>query len=83
LLGPVELPTVLPGRPLVSEWCWIDLGAPLTVVPFHVHQGRLAWQPLPHVATTWLGQPCAVGEIDLWLLVQESAAPRGPFTVLA
>jgi len=83
LLGQVQVRTAFPGQRLVSEGCWVDIGAPLTVVPFHVHHRRLAWRPLPNVSTTWLGQRCAVGEIDLWLPIRESPAPRGPFTVLA
>src|SRR5579875_1037176 len=59
--------TTLPGRRVISCDCWLDTGAPLTVIPFHVHNQRLLWQPLPGLTTTWMGQRCDVGRVDLWL----------------
>src|SRR6266496_1634215 len=55
------------------DLCWLDTGAPVSVVPFHVHHQRLAWQPLPGIRTTWAGQPCDLGRIDVWLT---SSSPR-------
>lgn len=75
--------TVLPGQPTVSQRCWLDTGAPLSVVPFDVHAQGLAWQPLAGVQTTWAGQPCDLGYIDVWLPTSGSTSPRGPFSVLA
>jgi hypothetical protein len=62
---------------------WLDTGAPLSVVPFAVQQRGFVWQPLPNVRTTWLGQACAVGHIDIWLADVHSAVLAGPFSLLA
>jgi hypothetical protein len=32
---------------------------------------------------TWAGQPCDLGRIDVWLASGQSAAVRGPFSLLA
>jgi hypothetical protein len=65
------------------DLCWLDTGAPLSVVPWFVHHQRLAWQPLPGVRTTWAGQPCDVGRIDVWLPTTTAPHLRGPFSLLA
>jgi hypothetical protein len=65
------------------DLCWLDTGAPISVVPFHVHDQRLAWQPIPGIRTTWAGQPCALGRIDIWLATHQPPFVRGPFSLLA
>jgi hypothetical protein len=57
-------PTSSPGPEAAKEACWLDSGAPLSVVPFHVHNLRLVWQPVPGIKTTWANQPCDLGLID-------------------
>jgi hypothetical protein len=65
------------------DLCWLDTGAPLSVVPFHVHHQRLVWQPIPGIRTTWAGQPCDLGHIDVWLRTEQPPYLRGPFPLLA
>jgi hypothetical protein len=65
------------------DLCWLDTGAPLSVVPFYVHHRRLAWQPIPGIKVTWAGQPCELGRIDVWLSTQQPPNVRGPFSLLA
>jgi hypothetical protein len=77
------LRTALPGLQIVAEIGWVDTGAPLSVIPFHIHNGRLDWRPIPGVQLTWLGQSCDLGTIDIWLPTQETSALRGPLTLLA
>ena len=55
----------------------------MSVVPFHVHHQRLAWQAIPGIKTTWAGQPCALGRIHVWLPIDQSPYLRGPFSLLA
>jgi hypothetical protein len=38
-----------PGPETAKEACWLDAGAPLSRVPFHVHHQRLVWQPIPGI----------------------------------
>ncbi len=77
------LRTTLPGQHVVSEQVWLDTGAPLSVIPFHVHNGRLDWKPVPGINLTWAGQACDLGTIDIWLPTEQSPSPRGPFSLLA
>jgi hypothetical protein len=65
------------------DLCWLDTGAPVSVVPFHVHHQRLAWQAIPGITTTWAGQPCALGRIDIWLVTDQLPYLRGPLSLLA
>jgi hypothetical protein len=75
--------TVLPARRFTSADSWIDTAAPLTVVPFHVHYQRLLWQPLKGITTTWAGQRCDLGRVDIWLPTAETPYVRGPLSLLA
>lgn len=75
--------TILTGRQVVSEQAWLDTGAPLSVIPFHVHHGRLDWKPVSGIKLTWAGQACDLGTIDIWLPTEQSPAPRGPFLLRA
>jgi len=75
--------TALPGRRATSAACWIDTGAPVTVVPFYVHHQRLQWQPLTGITTTWAGQRCALGHVDIWLPTDQPPHLRGPLSLLA
>lgn len=77
-LGP---PPASPRSP--RDLCWLDTGAPISVVPFHVHHQRLVWKALPGVQSTWAGQRCDVGRIDAWLPTNLSPFVRGPFSMLA
>jgi hypothetical protein len=79
----IFLPTLLPGLQIIAEQAWLDTGAPLSVIPFHVHNQRIAWKPIPGMQVSWAGQPCDVGTVDLWLPTDQPPSPRGPFTILA
>ncbi len=79
----VYLPPLRKGAPPVLEWGWLDTGAPLSVIPFDVHRQGLIWRPLAGVRTTWSGQPCDVGHIDIWLSDLVSSSLRGPLSILA
>lgn len=73
-----------PLGPLTAkEACWLDTGAPLSVVPFHVHNQRLLWQLLPSIQTTWAGQTCDLGRVDIWLPTDQPPHVRGPLSLLA
>jgi hypothetical protein len=75
--------TVLPGRRVTSVDCWLDTGAPLTVIPFHVQNQRLDWQPLPGLLTSWAGQRCDLGQVDIGLPTQQPSYVRGPLSLMA
>ena len=79
----VYLRSTSPGFVLLNEQAWIDTGAPLSVIPFHIHNGRLDWKRIPGVQLTWIGQTCDLGTIDIWLPTQETSALRGRVTLLA
>ena len=72
-----------PGPQSARETCWLDTAAPLSIVPFHVHNRRLAWQPLPGIKTTWSGQRCDLGRLDFWLPTDQPPYLRGPMSLLA
>lgn len=72
-----------PGPTTAQEACWLDTGAPLSVVPFHVHNQRLVRQPLSGIQTTWSGQTCDLGRIDFWLAIDQPPYLRGPLSLLA
>jgi hypothetical protein len=75
--------SVLPARRVTTADCWIDTGAPLTVVPFHVHNQRLQWQPILGTTVTWAGKRCDLGHVDIWLPTEEPPHLRGPFSLFA
>jgi hypothetical protein len=83
----LEVPLFLgnaPGSPQSPrDLCWLDTGAPISVVPFHVHHQRLTWRPLPGIQSTWAGQACDVGHVDVWLPTRHSPFLHGPFSLLA
>jgi hypothetical protein len=62
---------------------WLDTGAPLSVIPFHVHNAGLSWQPIAGVRTTWSGQPSDLGRVNMWLATDQPPYLRGPFSLLA
>src|SRR4051794_29276157 len=66
------LRTTLPGLQVIAEQGWLDTGAPLSIIPFHVHNRRLHWRPIPGVRVTWAGQACDLGYIDIWLPTDQS-----------
>ncbi|MFI5461527.1 MAG: hypothetical protein ACHRXM_39580 [Isosphaerales bacterium] len=72
-----------PGPETAKEACWLDTGAPLSVVPFNVHHQRLLWQPIPGVRTSWSGQSCDLGRVDFWLGTDQPPNLRGPMSLLA
>jgi hypothetical protein len=71
----------LPSTP--RDLCWLDTGAPLSVVPFHVHFHRVRWQPIPGISASWAGQTCDLGYVHVWLTTQQAPFLRGPFSLLA
>jgi hypothetical protein len=77
------LRTTQPGLQVVAEQAWLDTGAPLSVIPFHVHNRRLDWKPISGVRLTWAGQVCDLGSVDIWLPTDQPPSIRGPFTLLA
>jgi hypothetical protein len=72
-----------PGPPSVLQLAWLDTGAPLSVIPFHVHRQGLRWQSIPGIRTTWSGQRCELGRIDCWLPTDQPPYVRGPLSLLA
>lgn len=73
-----------PGSPLsVIEPAWLDTGAPLSVIPFHVHQSGVHWQSIPGIRATWAGQRCDLGRIEVWLPVDRPPYLHGPLSLLA
>jgi hypothetical protein len=70
-----------PGSP--HDLCWLDTGAPLSVVPYHVHHQRVIWQSIPGIKVNWAGQPCDLGRADVWFATAQSPYLRGPFSLLA
>jgi hypothetical protein len=75
--------TERPGPESVRQLCWLDTGAPLSVVPFYIHHHRLVWQPIPGVRTTWAGQACDLGRMDFWFATDQPPYLRGPLSLLA
>ena len=75
--------TAPPDPTSVREPCWLDTGAPLSVVPFNVHHQRLVWQPIPGVRTSWAGQECDLGRMDFWFKTDQPPFLRGPLSLLA
>ena len=71
------------GQPNLLQLAWLDTGAPLSVIPFHVQQTGLHWQPIPGVRTSWSGQRCNLGRIDIWLPTDQPPHLHGPFSLLA
>ena len=70
--------------PATLPWeAWLDTGAPLSVIPFHIQQKGLRWQPIPGIQATWSGQPCDLGRIDIWLPTDQPPCLRGPLSLLA
>src|SRR6266705_289183 len=80
---PLYLGTPPPGPRSPRDLCWLDTGAPISIVPFHVHHQRLSWQLLPGIKTTWAGQPCDLGRINVWLATDQAPYLRGPLSLLA
>jgi hypothetical protein len=80
---PLYLGAPPPGPESSRDLCWLDTGAPISVVPFHVHHGRLAWQSIPGIRISWAGRPCDLGRTDVWLTTQQPPYLRGPFSLLA
>lgn len=66
-----------------TETAWLDTGAPLSVVPYHIHHQRLLWRPIPGIQVTWAGQPCDLGRMDVWLPTDQPPQLRGPLSLLA
>jgi hypothetical protein len=71
------------GPPTVLQPAWLDTGAPLSVIPYHIHQKGLRWQAIPGIQVTWSGQRCDLGRIDVWLPTDQPSSLRGPFALLA
>ena len=82
LVVEVSFSSTLPGIQTVQELCWFDTAAPLSVIPFRVHHKRLAWTPTGIMAT-WMGQPCDIGQVDMWVPTGQLVGARGPYPILA
>src|SRR5262249_44914371 len=74
--------SMVPGQAMIPGQCWLDTGAPLSVIPYRVHHNRLAWGPAGARAS-WLGQPCDLGHINVWLPTDQPPYLRGPVSMLA
>ncbi|HYV35351.1 MAG TPA: hypothetical protein VE988_06585 [Gemmataceae bacterium] len=68
---------------MIPAECWLDTAAPLSVVPFRLHNRRLLWQKVPGVTTTWSGQKCDLGRLEIWLPTDQPPFLRGPIDLLA
>ncbi len=79
----LHLRSALAGQQTIAEWAWLDSGAPFSVIPRAIHQGRLRWQALAGVQTIWAGQACDLGTIEVWPPGRRRAQPQGPFPMLA
>jgi hypothetical protein len=77
------LGAALPDPQGTPQEAWLDTGAPLSVIPLHIHNKGLPWQPIPGIKTTWSGQPCDLGRIDMWLPTDQAPYLCGPFSLLA
>jgi hypothetical protein len=55
LQGHLYLAMASTGPPSVLQPAWLGTGAPLSVIPYHVHQQGLRWQPIPGVQATRSG----------------------------
>jgi hypothetical protein len=71
-----------PAQARIRKRCWLDTGAPISVIPFYIQSQGLVWKPLPGLQTTWAGQPCAMGHMNVWLPTG-AATLRGPISMLA
>jgi hypothetical protein len=77
------LATASPSPPSVPRLAWLDTGAPLSVIPFHIHQQGLRWPSIPRIQATGAGQRCDLGRIDVWLPTDQPPHLHGPFSLLA
>jgi hypothetical protein len=77
------LATASTGRAGVLRSAWLDTGAPLSVIPFHIHRTGLRWQSIPGIQATWFGQRCNLGRIDCWLATDQPPYLHGPLSLLA
>jgi hypothetical protein len=73
-------PLIGSGRISLPELCWLDTGAPISVIPFHVHHQRLSPQSVG-VQTTWLGQICDLGRVEVWFSAGPGLPMVGPFSM--
>jgi hypothetical protein len=74
--------------PPLRRKCLLDTGAPLSVIPYAIHHTHnFSWQPLPGPwplgFTSWLGVPCSVGQIHVWIPIAEPPYLSGPWTFIA
>ena len=77
------LATASTGRRGVLRSAWLDTGAPLSIIPFHIHRKGLRWQSIPGIQVTWFGQRCELGRIDCWFPTDQPPYRRGPLPLLA
>jgi hypothetical protein len=77
------LATAATGPPSIPLPAWLDTGAPVSVIPFHVQQKGLLWQSIPGIRATWSGQRCDLGRIDVWLPTDQPPHLHGPLSLLA
>ena len=77
------LPAPQPGAIHRQLDCWLDTGAPLSVVPQRLIQNvGLTWTPLG-LRTAWMGQPCELGQMDVYFQPATGTALEGPFPLIA
>jgi hypothetical protein len=69
------------GQRHIRHDCWLDTGAPLSVIPLWVHK-HIAWSALG-LQSTWAGLACAVGTVDVWLPTSNPGIVRGPIALAA
>ena len=68
--------------PSLLERAWLDTAAPLSVIPYHAYSQGLTWHSLGG-NVTWLGQPCTLGRVSVWLPAQSGGQFIGPYSLLA
>jgi len=75
-------PLIGSGHISLPELCWLDAGAPISVIPFHIHHQRLFWQALG-IQATWFGRICDLGRIETWFSAGPGLPMAGPFGMFA
>jgi hypothetical protein len=90
----VEVRFIVPGGGQIPFECFVDPGAPFSVVPYSLwHVRRLTWTCLgrqltrpgkrQHGALTWQGVACELGSTSVYLLDLATGIRNGPYSLTA